>query len=119
MENNKDNIIVNKTLNFALDVISLYKELILKKKEYVLSKQLLKSGTSIGANVSEAIYGQSRADFIHKMNLSLKEANESSYWLVLLYKSNYLDELKYQKLKIQIQEILNILIKIVKTSKEK
>lgn len=79
-----DNIIVDKSKAFAVRTINLYKYLCNEKKEFVLSKQLLRSGTSIGANVKEAIRGQSKDDFAHKINISLKEASESEYWLELL-----------------------------------
>jgi four helix bundle protein len=88
----KDNIILDKSYQFALKVIDLNKTLVNEKKEFVLSKQLLRSGTSIGANVNEAIDGQSRADFIHKMSIALKEARETIYWLKLLHDSGYLPE---------------------------
>ncbi len=87
---NSKSIIVNKSYAFALDVIILYKNLIQEKKEFVLSKQLLRSGTSIGANVNEAISGQSKRDFLHKMSIAVKEARETSYWLNLFKDSDYI-----------------------------
>src|SRR3954468_2791596 len=86
----KDNIIVSKSYSFALKVIEVYKDLITGKKEYVLSKQLLRAGTSVGANVHEAVASESKKDFIHKLGIAVKEARESLYWLQLLKDSNYL-----------------------------
>jgi four helix bundle protein len=111
----KNNIIKDKSFSFALSIIALYKKLI-DEKEYVISKQLLKSGTSIGANVEEAIAGQSRKDFIAKMSISSKEARETRYWLRLLDKS----ELTNIDVKIylnEIDQIVRILTSIVKTTK--
>ena len=87
----KDNIILEKSFTFAIRVVKLYKYLCDEKKEYVLSKQLLRCGTSIGANINEAQAGQSKADFIAKMSISSKEARESKYWIDLLIKTDYLD----------------------------
>lgn len=83
-----DNVVVTKSKLFALKTIRLYQYLSERKREYVMSKQLLKSGTSIGANVKEAIRGQSKADFYAKMNIALKECSETEYWLELLYESH-------------------------------
>jgi four helix bundle protein len=88
----KDNVVKNKSYQFSLDIIALYKYLTNEKNEYVLSKQLLRSGTSIGANVEEAIASQSKKEFIAKLNISLKEAHESHYWLRLLKDSNYMQK---------------------------
>ena len=87
-----ENIIVDKSFDFAVRIVNLNKYLNNEQKEYVLSKQLLRSGTSIGANVSEAERAQSKADFISKMSIALKEANETNYWLKLLYKTDYLSK---------------------------
>ena len=81
----RENIVKIKSFDFAIDIVNLYKDLTENKKEYVMSRQLLKSGTSIGANVREAEFAQSKLDFISKMSISLKEANETDYWLELLY----------------------------------
>ena len=110
----KDNLIQKKSFNFALLIISLYKELI-KQKEYILSKQLLRSGTSIGANVEEALAGQSRKDFIHKMSVASKEARETRYWLNLLSESELID-INLNKYLSEVEKIISILIKIVKTT---
>ena len=88
----KENVIVEKSKSFALRIIRLYRYLCGEKNEYILSKQLLRSGTSIGANVKEAIRGQSKADFYAKMNISLKEASETEYWLELLHESGYIEK---------------------------
>lgn len=90
--NEKQNIILVKSKSFALRAVKLYKFLCSKKQEFVMSKQVLRSGTSIGANVREGTRAQSTADFISKMNIALKEAEETCYWLELLYESGYLDE---------------------------
>jgi four helix bundle protein len=113
----KENVIKDKSFAFALRMVRLYQFLCDTKKEYVLSKQVLRSGTSIGANVRESEHGQSKADFIHKISIALKEANETDYWLELLFQAGYLDEKMYQSLKQDCEEILKILTAIVKTSK--
>ncbi len=108
------NIIVEKSKNFALRIIKLYKYLISEKREYVISKQLLRCGTSIGANVKEAIRGQSKADFYSKMNIALKEASETEYWLELIYESQYIEEKHFKSIYYDCQEILKILMAITK-----
>ena len=109
-----DNIIQKKSFEFALNIIRLYQQM-QEQREYVLSKQLLRSGTSIGANVEEALAGQSRRDFLSKMSIASKEARETRYWLHLLQQSNLVevDVLNYLK---QIDEIIRILTPIVKTT---
>jgi four helix bundle protein len=109
-----ENKIADLSFDFAISVIDLYKELV-EKKEFVLSKQLLRSGTSIGANVEEAIAAQSRKDFISKMSIASKEARETRYWLRLLNKSKLVG-LDYQPYLESIEHIINILTKIVKTT---
>jgi four helix bundle protein len=113
----KNNIIKEKSIDFALKIIGLYKVLI-KEKEFILSKQLLRSGTSIGANVEESTAAQSAMDFIHKLSIASKEARETRYWLLLLQKSQLvcLDFSDYLK---DIDEIINILTSIIKTLQEK
>lgn len=108
------NVIVEKSKSFALSVIELYKDLSENKREYVLSKQLLRSGTSIGANVKEAIRGQSKPDFYSKMNISLKEASESEYWIELLYEGGYIEYESYTQLYDSCQELIRILVAITK-----
>ncbi|MRX37684.1 four helix bundle protein [Flavobacterium sp. LC2016-23] len=112
----KKNIIKEKSFAFAIDIVNLYKVLT-DKKEFVLSKQLLRSGTSIGANVRESEHAQSKADFIHKLSISLKEANETEYWLDLLYETKYLSDIEFQNIKPKIIELLRLLTSIIKTSK--
>ncbi len=113
----KENLIQDKSFYFALQIIELYKKLI-ENKEYILSKQILKSGTSIGANVEEAIAGQSKKDFLSKINISLKEARETRYWLRLLDRSQ-LVKMDYSHYLNEILSIINILTKIVKTTQFK
>ncbi|RRO26361.1 four helix bundle protein [Flavobacteriaceae bacterium 14752] len=112
-----NNLIQDKTFQFALDVIKFYMQLV-GEKEYVLSKQLLKSGTSIGSNVEEAIAAQSRKDFISKMSIESKESRETRYWLRLLSKSN-LTSLSTSVLLKEINDIINIITKIILTTKSK
>ncbi len=112
----KGSIIKTKSFDFALRVVEAFKFLV-KKNEYVLSKQLLRSGTAVGALVREAEHAESKSDFIHKMSIALKEANETDYWIELLYKSGYFDKLQYNSIKKDITELLKMLISIVKTSK--
>ncbi|MDH5719729.1 MAG: four helix bundle protein [Spirochaetia bacterium] len=108
------NVIEQKSFDFALDIIELYKKL-LEKKEYVISKQLLKSGTSIGANVKEAQAAQSKKDFLSKMSIASKEARETEYWLSLL-KESKLVKLNYDKYLENSREIIRIITAIVKTT---
>ena len=116
----KDNIILDKSFGFAVRIVKLYKHLCDDKKEYVLSKQLLRCGTSIGANINEAQAGQSKADFIAKMSIASKEARESKYWINLLIKTDYLNinENYVQSLINDIEEIIKLLTSIVKSSME-
>jgi len=86
----KENLLKNKSFSFAIRIVNLYKFLIIEKKEFVLSKQLLRSGTSVGAMIREAEFGQSKPDFIHKLSIAQKEANESQYWIELLFQTEYL-----------------------------
>lgn len=112
----KENPIYTKSFNFAIQIVNLYKSLC-TDKEYVLSKQLLRSGTSIGANVSEAILAQSKKDFIFKMHIALKEGNETKYWIDLLVATNYIDTFEGYELHNELIEILKLLNSIIKTSK--
>jgi len=108
-----DNLIVNKSYEFALEVIRVYKFLVENRREFVLSKQLLRSGTSIGANVEEAESAQSKRDFLAKMNIALKEAKETRYWLRLLKDSGYIDGSEIFE---RVEELCMILSSIVKTT---
>ena len=115
----KENIIKDKSFALALRVVKLYKFLNKEKKEFILSKQLLRSGTSIGALICESEHAESKADFIHKLSIALKEANETEYWIELLFRSSYLNQEEYNSIKPDISEILKILISIIKSSKTK
>ncbi len=110
-----ESLIKDKSYCFALEIIGLYKVL-LKQNEFVLSKQLLKSGTSIGANVEEALAGQSRADFLSKMSIASKEARETNYWLRLLKDSGIISKTEIEPLLAESESIANILTSIVKTT---
>ena len=112
------NTIENKSFDFAVRIVNLYKYLCNEKKEFVLSKQLLRSGTSIGANVSEGEKAQSKADFYTKMTIALKEANETDYWLRLMYATEYLTEQEFESLSKDNKEIISILVAITKTTKQ-
>ena len=114
----RENIIKEKTYAFALRVIKLYNYLIETNKEYVLSKQILRSGTSIGANVEEAIGGHSKKVFIARIQIAYKEAREVHYWLRLLRDSNYIDDKLAESLLSDCEEIVAILTAILKTSKD-
>lgn len=119
MNDKKPNIIKDKSFAFALRVVKLYQFLCSNKKEFVLSKQLLRSGTSVGALVREAEHAESKPDFIHKLAIAQKEANETDYWIELLFQSNYLEEKQYQSIAEDIKEINKILASIIITSKQK
>ncbi len=112
MKKDSENILLVKSKSFAIRIIRLYQFLSLEKKEFVLSKQLLRSGTSIGANAKEASRGQSRADFASKISVSLKEASESEYWLDLLYETEYISREEYTSLQQDLSEIIRILMSI-------
>ncbi len=113
-----DNIIAIKSKAFALRIIRLNKYLIHTHREFVLSKQIMRSGTSIGANVKEAIRAESKPDFYHKMNIALKEASETEYWLELLHESDYLPDKHFQGIYGECQELIRILMAITKTRDE-
>ena len=115
----KNNTIQKLSFTLALEVIETYKYLSYHKKEYVLSKQLLRSGTSIGANISESQNAQSLKDFISKISISLKETGETIYWVELLVESNYLDESRKNKLLEFLIQLKLLLGKIISTSKKK
>jgi four helix bundle protein len=113
----EDNVIQDKSFEFAIRAVNIYKYLSYSKKEYVLSKQLLRCGTSIGANIEEAIGAQSKKDFIAKMSIAYKEARETKYWLRLLYKTNYIDKISYNSISKDCDELCRIISKILLTSK--
>ena len=112
-----DSLISEKTINFAVRIVRFYKYLCEEKKEYILSKQILRSGTSIGANVRESRNAQSRADFISKLNIALKEADETDYWLELMEKSEIIKSNQIADLKSDLNEITAILVTSLKTLK--
>ncbi|MDR0522055.1 MAG: four helix bundle protein [Planctomycetaceae bacterium] len=113
------NIIAEKSFDFAVRIVKLYRFLCTGRKEYVLSKQFLRSGTSIGANVYEALQGQSRKDFVSKMSIALKEAAETVYWIKLLTRTEYLTSEQGDSIHNDCTEIIRILHSIVKTTKDK
>lgn len=113
----KTNLIQEKSFQFSLSIISLYKKL-QDEREYIISKQILRSATSIGANIEEAIAGQSRKDFINKLSISLKEARETRYWLRLLQESE-LTKIDVSHFQQEVLEIVNILSAIIKTTKSR
>ena len=115
MRNDNKILIISKA--FAIRVIRLYHYLVREKQEYVLSKQILRSGTSIWANVRESVNAQSRADFINKLNIALKESNETEYWLELLYETEYIDDKQFNSLLEDNKNITGTLINIIKTTK--
>ncbi len=114
----QQNVVKEKSFSFAIDVIHFYKILSQERKEYVLSKQLLRSGTSIGANIREAEYAESKADFIHKLSIALKETNETEYWLDLLFETKYINAQEFENIKPKVIEILKLLISIINSSKK-
>ena len=113
------NEIKDKSKKLAVRIVRLYQHISEEKREYVISKQLLRSGTSIGANVHEALQGQSKADFTAKMSIALKEASETEYWLELLSETEYLSEAEYESIRKDCGEVAKMLISIVKTSRNR
>jgi four helix bundle protein len=111
-----DNNIADKTKKFAVRIVKLYQYLCGEKNEYVLSKQVLRSGTSIGANVHESIRACSKADFRHKMSIALKEASETEYWIDLLHETGYIDSKQFESIQADCIEINKILISIVRNT---
>ena len=115
----RDSVTLDKSKNFAIRIVKLYQYLCTEKKEFVLSKQLLRSGTSIGANLAEAIYGISDKDFLSKMYISLKECAETKYWLELVFKTDYLTEQQYQSINEDCTELIKLLTSSAKTMSTK
>lgn len=111
----QENVIEEKSFKFAIRIVNLYKFLCKEKQEYILSKQLLRSGTSIGANVREAEKGQSKADFGAKMTIALKEANETAYWLQLLSATDYITISQAESILADCEELIKLLVSITKT----
>lgn len=115
----EQSIIYSKSHSFAIKAIKEYRFLVEAKKEYVLSKQLLKSATSIGANVNEAISSESKKDFVHKLSISLKEARETKYWLSLLHQSDFISSDSFKTLNSECSELIKILSSIILTTKQR
>ncbi len=113
----RKNIIKDKSFGFAIRIVRLYQFLISEKKEYIISKQLLRSGTSVGAMVREAEHAESKSDFKHKLSIAQKEINESIYWLELLKETNYLNETEFDSLTEDAVEIIKLLTTIIKSTK--
>ena len=114
----KENLILDKSKAFALRIIKLYNYLRKEKREFIISKQIVRSGMSIGANAKEAVLAQSKAAFIAKMNIALAEAGETEYWLELLYESGYIDKTAFSSLYQDNKELLKMLTAIIKTTRE-
>lgn len=112
------NLVGEKSIAFSFRIINLYKFLI-GKREMILSKQILRSGTSIGANISESVFAESNMDFIHKLSISRKEANETKYWLLLLQKGEYISEIEFNSMLQDCVELIKILTSIIISSKKK
>ncbi len=113
----KENVIKEKSLKFAIRIVKLYQYFVEEKKEFVISKQLLRSGIGIGANIREGDYAESKSDFIHKFAIAQKECNETLYWIELLYSTNYLSETEYESINKDAIELIKLLTSIIKTSK--
>jgi len=114
----KPNAVADKSFDFAVRIVNLYRFLCDEKREYILSKQLLRSGTSIGANIEEALQAQSKRDYLSKMNIALKEANESLYWIRLFHATHLLDDKQKDSLFADCNEVISLLVAIVKTTKK-
>ncbi len=112
-----DNIVLDKSMSFAIRIVRLYRHLNETHREFILSKQLLKSGTSVGANIREALRGQSRLDFTAKMNIALKEIYETEYWLELLHATDYFTDKEFDSIFADCRELTKLLMSIVKTTK--
>ena len=113
----KENILIDKSIDFAARIVKLCKFLENSQKEHIISNQIIRSGTSIGANINEAQYGNSKADFISKLHISLKEAAETEYWLRLLYKSELIDQKMFNSLLDDCLELKKLLIASINTAK--
>ncbi len=115
--NNKENILKDKSYSFAIRVVKLSQWLVADKKEFVLSKQLLRSGTAVGALIREAEFAQSKPDFINKLSVALKEANETEFWISLLKDTDYIDVKMYDSLNANCIELISLLVASIKTTK--
>jgi four helix bundle protein len=114
----KDNVIRSKSFQFAVNTVKMYKEIMHKKHEFILCKQFVRCGTSIGANVREGINAESRPDFIHKLGIAQKECDETIYWLELLHATEYIPQIEMLRMKSDAEEILKILRSIILTAKQ-
>ena len=112
------NLLKDKSFNFAIRIVKLYKYLNEEKKELIFSKQMLRSGTSIGAMVSESEHSESKSDFIHKLSIAQKEANETLYWLKLLYMTDYIGQNAYESINEDASELMKIITASIKTAKQ-
>jgi four helix bundle protein len=119
MKKDEDNLILVKSKAFALRIIRLYKYLCEEKKEFVLSKQVLRSGTSIGANAKEASMAQSKKDFEAKLSIALKESGETEYWLELLHESGFIEDASFESIYADNKELIRIVTSILKSSRKK
>ena len=115
----EDNQIAVDSKNFAIRIVNTYKYLTDVKKEFIMSKQLLRSGTSIGANISESVFAQSRQDFISKLSISLKEASETKYWLELLHETDFINEVQFNSLNNDNSKLIGTLVNIINSTKNK
>jgi len=115
----KENVLKSKSYLFAIRIVKLSQYLQQTKKEFVLSKQILRSGTAVGALVREAEYGQSKIDFVHKLSIALKEANETEYWICILHDTGYIHKNEFESMSADCKELLKLLIASVKTTKER
>ncbi len=111
-----DNVVAEKSMKFAIRIVNCYNYLRNEKQEFVMAKQILRSGTSIGANIKESVYGESKADFIHKLRIALKEASETEYWLDLLFQTKYIEKKEYESLATDCVELIKLLTSIIKTN---
>ena len=114
----EDNLTFMKALDFAVRIVNLYKYLREEMEETVMSKQVLRSGTSIGANISEALGAESKDDFIHKFSISFKEGNETKFWLMLLHRTNFITDKQFESLMVNCQELRKLMGATIKTSKK-
>jgi len=114
----RENIVKEKSLDFAVRIVKLAQYLSAEKKEFILSKQIMRSGTSVGAMVRESEHAESKADFIHKLSIAQKEINETLYWLELLMKTNYLDQNKYSSINADAIEIIKLLTSIIVSARK-
>jgi len=119
MIDTRPNVLKDKSYGFAIKIVKLSQYLVSEQKEYILSKQLLRSGTAIGALIREGEFAASKADFINKFTVSLKEANETAYWLMLLKDTDYLDNERFVELHLECKELIAMLVSSIKTVKEK